>query len=358
MKGERHFFPGGNTVRGFYSYYAHAIRPGLDKRVIILKGGPGVGKSTLMRHVGNAFKHKGYAVEWMHCSSDPGSLDGVRIPKVGLALVDGTKPHIVDPVLPGAADGILNLGVALDEAGMAKHVREVEEIGEAISGCFAQAYRYLAAAAPLREDEEIILRGALDAGKINAVTAELLAGLDANSIAARPGKERRLFAGAVTPLGCIHYLNELGAQRVWRLEGPWAMPAQDILSRVRAGLLESGVDIEGFYCPMEPERIEHLLIPETGLLITTANSYQMMAQTPERVIDLEAALDREKLSAAIQRRLYNSQTFDSLIEQAAQSVTRAKGLHDDLEKIYIAHMDFARVTAMQQALLAQLETLG
>ena len=95
----------------------------------------------------------------------------------------------MDPVLPGAADGILNLGVALDEAGMAKHVREVEEIGEAISGCFAQAYRYLAAAAPLREDEEIILRGALDAGKINAVTAELLAGLDANSIAARPGKD-------------------------------------------------------------------------------------------------------------------------------------------------------------------------
>ena len=34
------------------------------------------------------------------CSSDPESLDGVAIPEKGAALMDGTAPHVYDPVLP------------------------------------------------------------------------------------------------------------------------------------------------------------------------------------------------------------------------------------------------------------------
>jgi len=37
----------------------------------------------------------GYDVELFHCSSDPSSLDGVVMPGIGVALMDGTAPHMV-----------------------------------------------------------------------------------------------------------------------------------------------------------------------------------------------------------------------------------------------------------------------
>ncbi|OJT92666.1 hypothetical protein BM535_08825 [Clostridioides difficile] len=41
-------FPGGNTSQGSYSFFDYII-PENVKRVFCLKGGPGVGKSSLMK---------------------------------------------------------------------------------------------------------------------------------------------------------------------------------------------------------------------------------------------------------------------------------------------------------------------
>ena len=46
-------FPGGNTALGFYSFYDHIIEPDAA-RIFVIKGGPGVGKSTFMRYIGEA----------------------------------------------------------------------------------------------------------------------------------------------------------------------------------------------------------------------------------------------------------------------------------------------------------------
>ena len=44
---ENALFVGGNTAAGFVGYYPELMRHA--RRAVILKGGPGVGKSTLMR---------------------------------------------------------------------------------------------------------------------------------------------------------------------------------------------------------------------------------------------------------------------------------------------------------------------
>ncbi|HHV61803.1 MAG TPA: ATPase [Firmicutes bacterium] len=85
-------FPGGNTPQGFYSFYDQIITPNAT-RILIIKGGPGVGKSTFMRKIAEEMVDRGYDVELHHCSSDNGSLDGVVIPSIGVALIDGTAPH-------------------------------------------------------------------------------------------------------------------------------------------------------------------------------------------------------------------------------------------------------------------------
>ena len=46
-----HFFAGGNTAQGFFPCFEDILPEDRRKRVFYLKGGPGVGKSTLMRRV-------------------------------------------------------------------------------------------------------------------------------------------------------------------------------------------------------------------------------------------------------------------------------------------------------------------
>lgn len=90
-------FPGGNTSQGFYSFYDYIIEPDAT-RIFVIKGGPGVGKSTFMRKIGEAMLEKGYDVEFHCCSSDNDSLDGIVIPSIRVAMLDGTAPHGVVPV--------------------------------------------------------------------------------------------------------------------------------------------------------------------------------------------------------------------------------------------------------------------
>ncbi|HHY61845.1 MAG TPA: hypothetical protein GYA11_02565, partial [Firmicutes bacterium] len=58
----RRMFAGGNTSGGFCSFYDNII--GQDAtRTIVLKGGPGVGKSTLMKYIAEHMADLGYDVE-------------------------------------------------------------------------------------------------------------------------------------------------------------------------------------------------------------------------------------------------------------------------------------------------------
>ena len=57
-----HYFPGGNTAEGFCSHFEDILPLSARKRMFYLKGGPGVGKSTLMRRVGEAAEKAGLEV--------------------------------------------------------------------------------------------------------------------------------------------------------------------------------------------------------------------------------------------------------------------------------------------------------
>lgn len=90
----RRVFPGGNTSLGFYSLYEYIVSPRANK-IFILKGGPGVGKSSFMKGIAEKLLSLGMDIEYHHCSSDNNSLDGIYIPSIDVAFIDGTAPHRV-----------------------------------------------------------------------------------------------------------------------------------------------------------------------------------------------------------------------------------------------------------------------
>ena len=93
------YFLGANAPTGFYSLYDHLLPPEEARAIYILKGGPGCGKSTLMRKIGAWAEESGLETEYIICSGDPDSLDAVVLPQSGVAIVDGTAPHVVVPLV-------------------------------------------------------------------------------------------------------------------------------------------------------------------------------------------------------------------------------------------------------------------
>lgn len=146
-------FAAANSARGFFSKYDEIFNTADFDRVYILKGGPGTGKSSLMRRAGSHASEKGYEVEYFLCSSDPDSLDAVIAKKgrTSIAILDGTAPHQKDADIPGAIGEIINLGQFWDEKKLIDRKNEIIKLIRAKSACFECAYRSLAAAGKMQE---------------------------------------------------------------------------------------------------------------------------------------------------------------------------------------------------------------
>ena len=67
-----------------------------------------------MRTIARDLEENGYAVEYILCSGDPDSLDGIFIPELKTGFVDGTAPHVIEPKYPAAAEQYINLGTFYD----------------------------------------------------------------------------------------------------------------------------------------------------------------------------------------------------------------------------------------------------
>lgn len=138
----REYYAAANGFTGFRSYFEEVFPSEAMSGIFILKGGPGTGKSTLMKKILNLFSEKGYKTDAVFCSSDPHSLDGAIIDG-RVAILDGTAPHEMDTRLPGALDEIINLGEGWSWQKLKSSRKKIEELNKNKKQNYNSAYKYL-----------------------------------------------------------------------------------------------------------------------------------------------------------------------------------------------------------------------
>ena len=104
------YFLGCSSPEGFHSFFGELCPTHSGGYTYIIKGGPGTGKSSLMKRINSALTDAGIDTELIYCSSDPASLDGVYAPALNCWIADGTSPHTLEPKYPGAAQETVDLG--------------------------------------------------------------------------------------------------------------------------------------------------------------------------------------------------------------------------------------------------------
>lgn len=355
---ERHMYPGNNTPEGFFSYYQYILSQKEADKIICIKGGPGVGKSTFMKKIGETLLQEGHDVDFMHCSSDNGSLDGIVMRDKKIALVDGTSPHIVDPINPGAVDSIIHLGDYWDEEGIRKNRDALIRNNERIKMIFERVYNYLAAAGKMYDNLYSIYDSAIKNEEIYKISARIIGTeLAHKEISSQQGEIKKYFASAITPAGFENYIHTLlkGYKRVYLIKAPVGVSSGKMLDLFMESAVYRGFKVEGYYCPMKPAtKLEHLLIPELGLAFVTSNQYHTISENIPHsdvvIINLHDAIRYEAMKFQ-EEILHDSQKrMEELLDKAIYCLSQAKKEHDSLESYYIPNMDFIKIEALRQDL--------
>lgn len=340
MNKERHLFPGSNTSMGFHSFFQYIIPLNEAKRIFYIKGGPGTGKSFLMKKIGKIFSEKGYSIEYFHCSSDNESLDGVVIKELGIALLDGTAPHINDPKVPGALDEIINFGVCLNESNLSKVKEEITNVDNKIKDSFKRAYAYLGAAKKIHDDWRHHNSKALDKDKLRKLKIDFKNKVIKNNVD-KIGSERHLFATAFTPNGIITYIDTIykHCSKTYLLKGGPGTGKTELLNYIKEEALVNGYDVEVFHDPLNPERIEHLILPELDTALLTSSEISKLSLSGE-AIDMDSLLNNDYVDSVKDLILEDSYNFYKLLDVGLKNLSNCKRLHDDLEKYYVDNIDF------------------
>ena len=147
------FFLGATTPAGFKGYFEPLRRePGMQ--MLLIKSGPGCGKSTLMKHLAQAAEQQGQRIEKIHCASDPDSLDGVIFLDQKRAIIDATAPHVVEPDAPGADEVVVSLYHTIDAEKLHQCTDEVKALFARNALLRSRAARYIASAGSLLLDAD------------------------------------------------------------------------------------------------------------------------------------------------------------------------------------------------------------
>lgn len=344
-------FPGAMGPEGFISCFDHLLDDRLLRRMIILKGGPGVGKSTFMRRIHAALTSNGEPSTLYFCSGDPDSLDAVAIPDHGLLILDGTAPHIVDPKVPGARDAIVNLGDCLDEHAMRPRLPHIRACMADHAACSRRARAFMQSICALKRECAASAAECTDSPRLSRITKALIDSVLSEKAAPSPSAYvRPVITDALTPKGEICLLSSGQHERVIRLVHHFAMDLTPVLKVLSQAAQLAGYDVEEHLSPLSPGSLLHLSIPAFSTLVTTSGS-----MTAEQTFDFAACLPASSL---LRRECALEQCRAAIIrhtQHAADAMAQAKQLHDELETFYVPNMDFSRWQTIFDQTLASLQ---
>ncbi|WP_312699704.1 hypothetical protein [Sedimentibacter sp.] len=337
---EKHYFAGSNASKGLSSYFESILKPEKLKRMYILKGGPGVGKSSFMKKFAENMKEKGYSVDYIHCASDNESLDGIIVHELKIAFVDGTAPHTIDPVLPGAADEIINLGEFLDGEQLQKHKCQIIQINQNKSLLYKSAFRYFQAAAIISEEINSLYDQFIDNKKFNEMCNQVVNKLFPVYFQSdKRGTAINMFSEAYTANGFINYTQTFYQdKKLWAVVGEDTNYTSKLLSIIADEAVKRGYDIECCYRPLAAENLQHLSIPDMNLMIVSTEN--PIHAGYEEIFDIHEIMDSDKLKAHISEIENNLYLHDLLINKALDKLHEAKKQHELLEVFYVNGMNF------------------
>ncbi len=341
-----YFFLGANSQSGFYSLYDEFCAAPTDT-LHIIKGGPGTGKSTFMKRMGKAAEERGLDVEYILCSGDPESLDGVYIPSLHIGWADGTAPHVLEPRQFGVSAVYEDLGRFCMTGALLECRALISTLTDEYRRSYQTAYSYLHAAYAVQKAAQATVSADIE-DKIrkrarSKIKRELLP-------ACSSGRPIKRFVRAISCQG-IHIteqtINTL-CSRMCVLESNHGLE-QIFFHEICRELDENG---SAYYLcpnPLSPDLTECVILPRERLCFIASHA------APEfRGISRTIHLDRYLSKSEAYHCTVRNQLFKNLLDAGITHLRNAKHLHDDLELCYRPALDIQALNDYTESVISRL----
>lgn len=342
------FFLAANSADGFYSEFGTNYNS--DWTAYIIKGGPGTGKSSLMRSFAEKAAASGFLTILCPCSSDPESLDSVILPKQKTIILDGTAPHIVEPQNPGLCEQIINTGDFWDINLLRENSEHIKTINAENKSYHKKATLYIAAAGQLKRYNFSHALSATDIDMCfnfgNKIARKYI------RVRGKDSQEWRRFLSGITPKGYIFYadtLNLLAEKRIV-IRDEFGAAASVILSAIRDYALSRHHEIITVKNPILPnDIIDAVIIPDLSLAFIR-EEYEKI-DTNSYKINALRFYNKNVLNTAKEKIKFNKKAYNSILKSATDNLHNAKSAHDRLEKYYASAMDFNALNCFTEKFL-------
>jgi len=324
------FFAAANGYGGFRSYFGDVFPSSEFSSILVLKGGPGTGKSSFMKRLVSDISGDGISCEIILCSSDPSSLDGVIFESEcgRVAVLDGTAPHERDATVPGAVDKIVNLGEGFVFKFLIAQRERILSLVEQKARAYKTAYYYLAISGKCESFSKSANCYPPDCYKNIPTLKELL-----DEQKTKKMREIRLIS-AFGKSGAYR-LNTLekSSKKLYTLKGT-EKACEAIMAALAKNLLSSGKAHILCPSPLDGEKIEAIFLPDTSTAIMLTDGGE--------VIDTGTFFSKNDALSGEELRVARSFSTEAL-EEAARWFGIASELHFSLEEIYTRAMDFEKI---------------
>ena len=338
-------FLGANAAGGFCSRFYDCYVPEDNWSTYIIKGGPGTGKSSMMKQLAALFLEQGIESELCPCSSDPDSLDAIIIKDKKSVVLDGTSPHTVDPQYPGVCETIINLSDCWDPAAFSGKEKEIIALTRQNKAHHKRASRYITAAGSLLSDTRLIADEYVDRKKLERYLKRISATIERGD----GFKEHQRFISGITPKGLIFYKSTIKklCDTIIAVSDEYGAVSAQFMKLIYKCAKEKQCEIYVFYNFLQPDVIDHIIFPALRLGFCAENSF-CHPEGITRRIHARRFLYTISLKEKQNRLSFNQNASEELLREAVSVLTSAKSVHDELEGYYISAMDFTRVGALTQ----------
>lgn len=334
--GEFAYFAASNSERGFFSYYKDCFDASDVKRVFAVKGGPGTGKSRFLRDVAEYATARAWNAEYVYCSSDPRSLDGVILRSEGncIALLDATAPHVYEPMHPGIREELVNLGEFWSVESLTAHAEEIERESAAKSAAYRRAYRYLAGAGEMERTRRELTSPYLKKHAIERFAKKLTAGLgQGTGFEMRPALIR-----SVGMRGRVGFDSYFAAARRICLFSDCHGAATELLSAILSCCAARRLSVRVSYDPVFPEQIDGIFLSDASVAFVKGDGEE--CSYPHRAVSVRRFVDTVRMRGDRRAILYAMRMREALLSGACEALADAQRHHFALEEIYSGAMDF------------------
>ena len=334
----KQYFLGANSRFGFHSLYNSFCKAEDGGFLYVIKGGPGCGKSSFMKAIGSAAEDEGYECEYILCSGDPDSLDGLFIPELGVGYVDGTAPHTIDAAYPGCGGMYLDLGQYYHASALRQRLDEIMQLNKLYKGLYSCAYASIGAATAAMPRYIQSLWGEDELQKLEKKLQGLINREFGKRSFQSDVKER--FIDAVTSKGYIFLHDSISHsyERLITLDNKFGL-GHHFLQRLYEEALGRTSEIILCRDCLDPRLITAIMFPEISLaLICSLDGREELSQC--RHMRLDSLIPREKLSPMRRQLRAGQHLWEDSLALATTTLADAKAMHDKIEAIYNPHVDF------------------